>query len=117
VSAGESAMPEPEMTGGPDERFRTRRMTREAFEALLVEVRNGAFVALTELALEKIQEGARHEAMIDNLRCVWHAAEFALGMLNDGRYLPKLEAVLDAAALIDDVAGFHESAGSAGADG
>lgn len=76
-----------------------RPMTRERFEALLVEVRNGVSARLTELAVESIRGGQEHEAVIADQRAVWHATEVALGILSPG-YRPKAEALDDVRRLL-----------------
>jgi hypothetical protein len=50
----------------------SRRITSEAFEALLLEV---------DLALAEIGGGEQGEASREDVRPVWHAAEVALGYL------------------------------------
>lgn len=72
---------------------------REQFEALLLEVRDGVFVRLTELAVESIREEEGHEAVIADQRAVWHATEAALGILRPG-YRPKAEALDDMRRLL-----------------
>ena len=69
-----------------------KRLSEEQFEALLLEVRNGASQALNELAGEPETAAGEDRALRDDVRAVWHAAELALGVLNDG-YIPKREAV------------------------
>jgi hypothetical protein len=76
-----------------------RQMSRESFEALLLEVVNGSSVSLAKLAGESIREGEPHEAVIADQRAVWHAAEVALGVLTPG-YRPKREALEDIRRLL-----------------
>jgi hypothetical protein len=83
------------------ERPPEKPLSSEAFEALLLEIRNGAQAVLSDFAHESVTEGEQHDAKIEDARAVWHTAEFALGMLNPGRYLPKREALEEAAELID----------------
>jgi hypothetical protein len=78
-----------------------KRMSAEAFEAMLLEVRDGAQSVFSDFADESIAEGALHDSMTEDARAVWHTAEFALAMLNPGRYLPKREALEEAAELVD----------------
>lgn len=68
-----------------------RRMTAESFEMLLLEVRDGANLSLPE----------HGEAVTDDVRAVWHAAEVALGILKYPGYIPKKEALADARDLVD----------------
>jgi len=79
--------------------YPTQGMTRERFEALLLEIRNGAYFSFAALVGEELK-GAKNEAKLGDLRSVWHAAEFALGMVSDS-YLPRREAIDDAAVLIE----------------
>ena len=71
----------------------SRRMSRERFEALLYEIRNGATIAVTERAIESLDR-EHAEALLEDARAVWHTAEVALGILHPG-YLPKREALTD----------------------
>jgi hypothetical protein len=75
-------------------------MTTEQLEAILYQARDQANLRLGDLAHEKVTGGPSHDSMIDEARTVWHAAEFALGMLSPG-YVPKHEAIEDARALVD----------------
>lgn len=70
-------------------------MSAEQFEALLVEVRNGASNTLLSFVVESVSGGAQHHESTEDVRAVYHAAEVALAMLNLGRYVPKKEAVED----------------------
>lgn len=76
------------------------KMSPEQFEALLLEVRNGANDAVRSLGLAQMRAEQEHEASLDDARAVWHAAEFALGML-DSSYIPKREALHDAASIVE----------------
>jgi hypothetical protein len=76
-----------------------RRMTAEQFEALLIEVRNGASYGMSAL-LDEVRGGESHEQLIEDARAVWHASEVALGILFLGRYFPKREAVADMRELL-----------------
>lgn len=62
-------------------------------EATLRSLRDAASGSLTCHVLRDEHDSA------DYARAVWHAAEFALGMLNDG-YVPKYEAIIDARELV-----------------
>jgi hypothetical protein len=73
--------------------FRSTPMSRERFEALLIEIRNGAVLAITA-QINKPEEGTRGDA-----RAVWHASEIALGILRPG-YVPKREALHDVEAML-----------------
>jgi hypothetical protein len=88
-----------------------RPMSREGFEALLLEVRDGAQAVLSDFASESIVEGAQPDAKIDDARAVWHTAEFALAMLMPGRYLPKREALEEATELIDSLGETKDTGG------
>jgi hypothetical protein len=66
-----------------------RQVSSEEFEALLVDVRDGAEAVLSD------------DSKIEDARAVWRTAEFALGMLNPGRYIPKREALEEATDLVD----------------
>jgi hypothetical protein len=79
----------------------SRQMSSEGFEALLLEVRDGAQAVLSDFVDERMTEGVEHDAKIEDARAVWHTAEFALGMLNPGRYIPKREALEEATELVD----------------
>jgi hypothetical protein len=68
-----------------------QRLTREQFEALLMEVRN-------RCPLNIVEARGDDEAQAD-IRAVWHAAEVALGILTPG-YLPKREALADMRLLL-----------------
>jgi hypothetical protein len=78
-----------------------RPMSSEGFEALLLEVRGGAEAVLSDFASESVDEVAQHDSKIEDARAVWRTAEFALGMLNPGRYIPKREALEEATELLD----------------
>jgi hypothetical protein len=80
-----------------------RPMSKEAFELLLLEIRNGASETLTGLATEQIVEGQTHDAKIEDVRAVWHAAEIALGILYFPIYVPKREALEDVRALLAEL--------------
>ncbi len=68
-----------------------RRITSEQFEMELLAIRNGANLSIVE----------HGEAVADDVRAVWHAAEVALGILKPS-YIPKREAPLtDARQLVD----------------
>jgi hypothetical protein len=84
-----------------------RPITREAFETLLLEARNGAHIALTRLAAED-SERAPHDAKIEDARAVWHAAEVALGLLTPG-YVPKRESLNDATRMLARLADDYQS--------
>ena len=77
-----------------------RPMSREEFETLLLEVRNGAQGTLTDIADEGAV-GAQGDPNIEGARAVWRTAEFALAMLNPGRYVPEREALEEATELLD----------------
>jgi hypothetical protein len=70
----------------------SRRITSEAFEALLLEV---------DLALAEIGGGEQGEASREDVRPVWHAAEVALGILHPG-YVPMPEALIERARIAVD---------------
>jgi hypothetical protein len=78
-----------------------RPMSSEEFETLLMEIRNGAQGTLTDFADEDVVEGAQHDSEIEDARAVWRTAEFALAMLNPGRYVPEREALEEATELLD----------------
>jgi hypothetical protein len=78
----------------------THPRTAEQFEALLIEVRDSARATLTDFAHEAVVDEQSWDASIDDARAVWHAAEFALGMVSD-RYVIKREAVADARTLLE----------------
>jgi len=88
-----------------------RQMSSEGFEALLLEVRDGAQAVFSDFADESIAEGALHDSKTEGARAVWHTAEFALAMLNPGRYVPKREALEEAAELIDRLGESKETGG------
>ena len=71
-----------------------QRMTKEQFEQVLVEVRNGANTGL----VERVLDGSR-DAHVEDARAVWHASEVALGILKPG-YVPKREALVDVRRLL-----------------
>jgi hypothetical protein len=73
-----------------------QRMTRKRFEALLFEVRNGATSTLVALLMD---EDTKHDAVIADVRAVWHTAEIALGVLCPG-YVPTREALDDLRRLL-----------------
>jgi hypothetical protein len=76
-----------------------RHMSREAFEHLLLEVRNGASVSLAAQAFDEARDGPAQRAAFENTRAVWHASEVALGVLRPG-YVPKREALTDVRAML-----------------
>ena len=82
-----------------EEEFRQRPMSREVFEAMLIEVIRGANSSLTNLAVEQVVEGAKNDEKIADVRAVWHAAEIALAILKPG-YKPKREALIDARRML-----------------
>jgi hypothetical protein len=77
-----------------------RPMSSQEFEALLLEVRDGAEGVISDSS-ESIAEGAQHDSQIEDARAVWRAAEFGLGMLNPGRYIPEREVIEEATELLD----------------
>jgi hypothetical protein len=85
---------------GPDKLPQTRMLSAEAFEALLLEVRDGANFSLLKMATETVVNRESHDAKIEDVRKVWHAAEVALGVLNLGRYVPKRESLEDVRAML-----------------
>jgi hypothetical protein len=90
----------------------TRQMSSEAFEALLLEVRDGAQLTLTaDFPDESNEEGEQRAAQIEEARAVWHTAEFALAMLNPGRHVPKREALEVATELVDRLGDAKETGG------
>jgi hypothetical protein len=88
-----------------------RHMSSEEFEALLSEVRDGAQAMLGDFADGSMVEGAQHDAKIEDARAVWRAAEFALGMLRPGSYIPKPEALEEAAELVDGLGDTKDTGG------
>jgi hypothetical protein len=82
-----------------------RSMSKEQFEALLLEIRDGAQTVLSDT------EGAQHDAKIDDARAVWHTAEFALAMLMPGTYVPQQEALNEATELVDRLAETKDTGG------
>lgn len=80
-------------------------MTNEEFTALLLEIRNQATHDFTTAVAEETRS---ERALVDATHrrsvgegaplAVWHAAEIALGMLDD-KYIPKREALEDVRAL------------------
>jgi hypothetical protein len=78
-----------------------RPMSSEEFETLLMEIRDGAQGTLTDLADEGVVEPAQHDSKTEDARAVWRTAEFALAMLNPGRYVPEREAIEEATELLD----------------
>jgi hypothetical protein len=66
-----------------------RQMSSDEFEALLVDVRDGAEAVLSD------------DSKIEDARAVWRSAEFALAMLKPGRYIPRREALEEATDLVD----------------
>jgi hypothetical protein len=78
-----------------------RPMSSQEFEALLLEVRDGAEGLLSDFDSESMAAGADHDSQIEDARAVWRTAEFALGMLNPGRYIPKREVIEEATELLD----------------
>jgi hypothetical protein len=68
-------------------------ISREQFEALLLDIRDGASRAVGERAV--VQSGA----LLEDARDVWHTAEIALGILMPG-YFPKREALDDMRRLL-----------------
>jgi hypothetical protein len=79
--------------------YPVRRMTREAFEALVIEIRNGAGDTMTDLAVGAASRGESNDATMEDVRLVWHAAEIALAVVRSD-YLPKREAMFDVFALV-----------------
>ena len=79
--------------------FRQRPMSREVFEALLIEVIRGANLSLVDFATEQVTQGVKNDEKIADVRAVWHAAEIALGILKPG-YAPKREALEDARRML-----------------
>jgi hypothetical protein len=77
----------------------SRQMSRESFEALLIEVRNGAQLAITERALDAVKRGEQNDAVMADARAVWHATEVTIGVLRPG-YVPKREALDDARRML-----------------
>jgi hypothetical protein len=45
--------------------FTTRHMSKEGFEQLLIEIRNGANATLVGFAAEEVMEGKKHDAKIE----------------------------------------------------
>jgi hypothetical protein len=88
-----------------------RPMSSQEFEALLLEVREGAEGMLSDFDSDSITEGAQHDSEIEDARAVWRTAEFALGMLNPGRYIPKREAIEEATELLDRLGDTQETGG------
>ena len=78
-----------------------RPISSEEFETLLLEVRDGAEGILSDLADESIVKDTQHDPNREDARAVWRTAEFALGMLNPGTYIPKREAIEEATELLD----------------
>jgi hypothetical protein len=78
-----------------------RPMSSEEFETLLVEIRDGAQGTLTDIADEGGAEGAQDDSKIEDDRVVWRTADFALAMLNPGKYVPEREALEEATELLD----------------
>ena len=78
--------------------FRSMPISRERLEALLIEIRNGASLAITGLSAEQAKALSAGEkvtgldppgdAVKADVRAVWHAAEVALGILRPD-YVPK----------------------------
>ena len=87
-----------------------RPVSSEEFETLLLEVRDGAEGILSDLADEGVVEGS-HDPQIEDARTVWRTAEFALGMLNSGRYIPKREVIEEATELLDRLGETKETGG------
>jgi hypothetical protein len=77
------------------ERFRSR----EGFETLLLEIRSGAQATVSDFTHQGIE--GEHDSKIEDARAVWRTAEFALAMLNPGRYIPEREALEEATELLD----------------
>jgi hypothetical protein len=77
-----------------------RPLSSEEFETLLVEIRNGAQGTLTDFTDEGAVESDQPPD-IEDARAVWRTAEFALAMLNPGRYVPEQEALEEATELLD----------------
>ncbi len=69
-------------------------MTKERFEHVLIEVRDGAQSGLLERVLDD-----SHDALVEDARAVWHASEIALGILKPG-YVPKGDALADVRRLL-----------------
>jgi hypothetical protein len=88
-----------------------KQVSSEGFEALLLEARDGAQAMFKDLADESTAEGTLHTPEIEDARAVWHTADFALAMLKPGSYLPKREALEEAAELIDRLGESHETGG------
>ena len=64
---------------------------------------SGANETLAGLAFEEVVEGGeKHDAKIEDVRAVWHAAEVALGILYLPIYAPKRVAMADARALLEE---------------
>jgi hypothetical protein len=78
-----------------------RPMSSEEFETLLVEIRDGAQGTLTDIADASGAEGAQDDSKIEDVRAVWRTADFALAMLNPGKYVPEREALEEATELLD----------------
>jgi hypothetical protein len=76
-----------------------RSQSKEAFETLLLDIRGGAQATLSDFTHQ--DEGAQHDSKIEDARAVWRTAEFALSMLNPGRYVPDREALEEASELLD----------------
>jgi hypothetical protein len=88
-----------------------RPMSSEEFETLLMEIRNGAQGTLTDFADEGVVEGAQHDSGIEDARAVWRTSEFALAMLNPGRYVPEREALEEATELLDRLGEIKDTGG------
>ena len=64
---------------------------------------SGANETLAGLAFEEVVEGGeKHDAKIEDVRVVCHAAEVALGILYFPIYAPKRVAMADARALLEE---------------
>lgn len=91
------------MSGHDWEPPAVQMITRERFEMLLLEIRNGANLAVAGVSAEDVDQLATGqtmravmsgEAIRADHRAVWYAAEVALGILRPG-YMPKREALDD----------------------
>jgi hypothetical protein len=86
----------------PDaEWFAGKPISQEGFEDLLLRIRNAASTSLAGFSIERIKTGEAHEAVIEDQRAVWHAAEVGLAVLLYPGYVPKREALADMRALLD----------------
>lgn len=86
----------------PDaESFAGKPISQERFEDLLLQIRNAASASITGFSIEKIKTAEQRDAVIEDQRAVWHAAEVALAVLLFPGYVPKREALADMRALLD----------------